>query len=299
MAENHLNFAAAESSNFSFTRNAPEVGADVDRVLFNNLVEIVPLVESLMDKRTNSSFTRRASIVYTPTPAQIKKASDLKGRKTVSAKKQRNLEKNINDDSKFPFKETEHVQNNGFELTLLKEQISNLERELLKKEEALKSADESLIQMSATSASIGELNKKVDEKEELLKSAISELYNVKIMLADKQAALEKLNWEIKMSNRKIEELQNERDSMDLEMMSLMKIFEEFANNNSAAYQNDKLTTVHYFEPLPPIEDEIDMVEMEEARVQYLAAIASMKVNPSDESLALAAQARQRLQAFVF
>ncbi|PKA59818.1 hypothetical protein AXF42_Ash011943 [Apostasia shenzhenica] len=46
---------------------------NVDRVLFKNLVEMVPLVESLMDKRANSSFTRRASMVYTPAPSQMKK----------------------------------------------------------------------------------------------------------------------------------------------------------------------------------------------------------------------------------
>jgi len=42
-----------------------------------------------------------------------------------------------------------------------------------------------------------------------------------------------------------------------------------------------------------------MMKMEEARIRYLAALASAKENPSDESLALVAEARRRLQAFAF
>lgn len=84
-----------------------EGGGNVDRVLFKNLVEMVPLVESLMvsrasagfgggaqissrvmsdaccfffflvwfvgwmqDRRSNPSYSRRASMVYTPAPAK-------------------------------------------------------------------------------------------------------------------------------------------------------------------------------------------------------------------------------------
>ena len=46
-------------------------------------------------------------------------------------------------------------------------------------------------------------------------------------------------------------------------------------------------------------DETDMMKMEEARIRYLAALAAAKENPSDESLALVAEARRRLQAFAF
>lgn len=42
-----------------------------------------------------------------------------------------------------------------------------------------------------------------------------------------------------------------------------------------------------------------MQKMEEARRAYVAAVAAAKENPSEESLAVAAKARLKLQAFAF
>lgn len=67
------------------------------------------------------------------------------------------------------------------------------------------------------------------------------------MLADKQAALEKLEWEAKMSNRKIEELQGDVDSMDFEITALMKAFEKLSENDSATENGISFSLE--FEPL--------------------------------------------------
>ena len=48
------------------------------------------------------------------------------------------------------------------------------------KEEALKSAEDSVKQMTAAYASINELKHRLAEKETLIKSANSELYNAKV-----------------------------------------------------------------------------------------------------------------------
>lgn len=241
-------------------------------------------------------------MVYTPAP-QLKKASNIRSEKTVSAKKRRDngsgAQQSVEGFSNFLSREAENFQKDGFELTLLREQVDNLQRQLLEKEEALKSAEDSVKQMRAAHASVDELKNQLAEKETFLKSANSELYNAKINLADKQAALEKLNWEAKMSNRKVEELQDESVSMNLEVTALMQIFEELSKNSSASFPQN--TSFQCFEPLPPIDqlDEIGMMKMEEARIRYMAAVAAMKENPSDESLAIAAEARQSLEAFVF
>ncbi|ONK69365.1 uncharacterized protein A4U43_C05F22090 [Asparagus officinalis] len=264
---------------------------------------MVPLVESLMDRRANSSFTRRASMVYTPTPAQLKKVSDSRSRKTTPGKKQRDNGNKLQHGNQGGSVDdcSENVQKDRFELTLLREQVDSLQRKLLEKEEALKTAEDSAKQMNMAYVSINELRHQVAEKDALIKSANSELYNAKIKLADKQAALEKLEWETKMSNRKAEELQDEFVSMDLEITALMQIFEELSKNSTAASSDDKITSLHYFEHISPIDsvDEMDLMQMEEARSHYLAALAAAKENPSDESLAIAAEARQRLQAFAF
>lgn len=75
---------------------------------------------------------------------------------------------------------------------------------------------------------------------------------LQVKLADQQAALEKLEWEAKTSNRKVEELQDEFISMDLEITALMQIFEELSKNSSAVPPDDKITSFHYFEQVSPI-----------------------------------------------
>lgn len=74
---------------------------------------------------------------------------------------------------------------------------------------------------------------------------------LQIMLADKQAALEKLNWEARKSNRKVEELEGNVVSMDLEIAALMQLFEKLTKNDSAAYPDDSIAAAFDFEPLPP------------------------------------------------
>lgn len=74
-----------------------------------------------------------------------------------------------------------------------------------------------------------------------------------IKLADKQAELERLGWEAMMSNKKVEELQGEVVTTDLEITALMQIFEQLSKHSSAAYPDDRRkTTFHYFEQLQPV-----------------------------------------------
>ncbi|XP_008797601.2 protein MICROTUBULE BINDING PROTEIN 2C-like [Phoenix dactylifera] len=299
----------------SSSKNAPGDGGNVDRVLFNNLVEMVPLVESLMDRRGNPSFTRRASVVYTPTPSNQTKVVDLKGRKpskTVSAKKHRDLRdlsKDTNDqdvttDNLSVFSSTPlavgYVQKNIEELTVVQEQLDDLRKKILEKDEALKSAEETMNRMSRVNMMLDELRHQVAEKDSVVRNANSQLANTQIKLADKQAALEKLEWEARTSNTKIEELQGDLDSMGFEITALMRLFEELSKNDSAAYPDDDITSIQKFDQLPYIDsiDESDMARMEEARKAYTAAIAAAKENPSEELLAAAAEARLHLRAFV-
>ncbi|XP_074556498.1 protein MICROTUBULE BINDING PROTEIN 2C-like [Curcuma longa] len=282
-------------------------GGNVDRVLFKNLVEMVPLVESLMDRRARSSFTRRASVVYTPAPSHPKKATEAKGGRansTVSAKKQRdfedNAQRNKQKDSSNGFTvETEKLQKDQEELNILKEQINDLQRKILEKDEALKSADSEINQMRATYISIDELRVQIAEKDSMVKSINSLLNNAKISLADKQATLERLTWEAQMSNKKIKELQGERASMDYEITTLMQIFEQLCANYSSMHPDESLCS-YSLEPLPDINDADDVTseKVEEARAAYSGAVAAAKENPTEELLAKAAEARLQLQALL-
>ncbi|PKI70336.1 hypothetical protein CRG98_009216 [Punica granatum] len=133
-------------------------GRSLDRVLFNDLVEIVPLVQSLIDRKTSTSYTRRGSMVYTKTPSReslSRKVLESKGRNAAQSmpnKKKRdhgdkeqgkNGSGNDQEDgdnflafsSRGPAMEKERE-----ELLLLRGQLEELQTQLSEKDDLLKSA---------------------------------------------------------------------------------------------------------------------------------------------------------------
>ncbi|KAG9448550.1 hypothetical protein H6P81_008515 [Aristolochia fimbriata] len=311
--------------------NAPAGNGSVDRVLYKNLVEMVPLVESLMDRRANPSFTRRASLIYTPTPAResnSKKASDGRGRKTqtVPAKKRvawndqnRSNNREISGDelSTLPPKTT---QKDGDELLTLREQVDDLQKKLSEKDERLKSAESTINQMNQVHKKLEELKRQLaekdasiksanlqlsDAKDALIKTANLQLSDAKVKLADKQAALEKLQWEVANANSKAAKLQEDLDSMEGESATIMGVIEALAGTTSKVYDDQNNVNLDYFDQLSLIQEEdvvVDNVEMrhlEEAEQAYVEAVAYAKENPSEETIAMAADARVRLRSLLF
>ncbi|XP_042445612.1 protein MICROTUBULE BINDING PROTEIN 2C-like isoform X2 [Zingiber officinale] len=288
-------------------------GGNVDRVLFKNLVEMVPLVESLMEGALvlhAEGFCDLHTGTIPPEEGEedllYLKTTEAKGARetpTFSAKKQRDLDntqRNKQSDSCNGFTiETEKILRAQEELNVLREQINDLQRKILEKDEALKSAESEINQMKAAYISIDELRIQIAEKDSMVKSINSQLSNAKNSLADKQATLERLTWEAQMSNKKIEELQGERVSMDYEITKLMQIFEELFANHSSIHPDASLYS-YSLEPLPVLSDMDDIAseKLEETRAAYVAAVAAAKENPTEELLARAAEARLHLQALV-
>lgn len=73
-----------------------------------------------------------------------------------------------------------------------------------------------------------------------------------IKLADKQAAVEKLQWEAKTSNQKVERLQAELDSMRSQISSMMHIFEGLSQelDDAVIFVDDYDVTSFYTDHLP-------------------------------------------------
>lgn len=69
------------------------------------------------------------------------------------------------------------------------------------------------------------------------------------MLADKQASLEKLEWEVKTSNKKVEDLQGDVSNMEFEIGSLMALFEKISENVSGELQDGSLPSSFELEAL--------------------------------------------------
>lgn len=68
---------------------------------------------------------------------------------------------------------------------------------------------------------------------------------LQVKLADKQAALEKLQWEAMTSNRKVELLQEDLDSMRGEISSFMLLVEGLAKNPSTMSAEDYDVAPYY------------------------------------------------------
>ncbi|XP_008647284.1 TMV-MP30 binding protein 2C isoform X2 [Zea mays] len=309
-------------------------GGNVDRVLFKNLVEMVPLVESLMDRRVNSAYSRRTSLVYTPAPpkkirpphndsfprslmnlrmdASFLQASELESVKlpqSVSAKKRRDpgdVSKKSTPDSNgdnglvVPLSLSGAENKPKDDVAGLREQVDYLQKKLLEKEEALRSAESLVTEMNAAYATIDELRRLVSDKEALIRSTNSQLHDAKIMLADKQASVEKLEWEVKMSNKKVEDLQGDVSNMGFEISSLMAFFDKISENLSGDSYDDTVPSSYELEAIQSTSeiDKIEVDKIEQERITYGEALAAARENPDEEHLNIAAEARSRLQVLV-
>ncbi|KAL5661497.1 hypothetical protein ACJX0J_028622, partial [Zea mays] len=211
------------------------------------------------DRRVNSAYSRRTSLVYTPAPP--KKASELESVKlpqSVSAKKRRDpgdVSKKSTPDSNgdnglvVPLSLSGAENKPKDDVAGLREQVDYLQKKLLEKEEALRSAESLVTEMNAAYATIDELRRLVSDKEALIRSTNSQLHDAKIMLADKQASVEKLEWEVKMSNKKVEDLQGDVSNMGFEISSLMAFFDKISENLSGDSYDDTVPSSYELEAI--------------------------------------------------
>ncbi|KAL4566451.1 hypothetical protein LXL04_030566 [Taraxacum kok-saghyz] len=283
---------------------ATTAAGNVDRLLFNDLVEIVPLVQSLIDRKATSSYTRRGSMIYTKTPSReaiSNKTIDAKGRNAQSIPgKKRREQDGVGADGFSMFSSNAILTKEREELTELRQKVEDLQKQLLEKDEILKLSETSKTEINSVHITLDQMKKQVAEKDLLLRSTQAQLADVKVKLADKQAAVERLQWEATTSKNKVEKLQEDLNAFQGEMSSYTLLFEGLSNDNYTLsdheYNDDDDITPHG-DHLPEI-DEIDMKKMEEAQEAYMASIADAKEKQDEESIAMAVNARLHLQSFV-
>ncbi|XP_054804483.1 protein MICROTUBULE BINDING PROTEIN 2C isoform X3 [Prosopis cineraria] len=288
-ADDNSSFAQRQAQ-FSLANPATASGTNgsLDRVLFNDLVEIVPLVQSLIIADSRGRNTAQSI----PTRRKKDHAEKEQGK---------NDSNNLDTDNLPTFSSRASTsEKEREELFILKEQVEDLQRKLLEKDELLKSAENSRIQVNDLKIKLDELMRQALEKDSLLKSTQRQLSDTKIKLADKQAALEKTRWEAMTSNKKVEKLQEELDSMQGDISSFMLLLEGLTKYDPVEYTDDSDFKLNEFSHVPSIDDldEMEMQKMEEARKAYIAAVAVAKKKQDEESLAAASNARLQLQSFV-
>ncbi|XP_004299275.1 PREDICTED: uncharacterized protein LOC101304284 [Fragaria vesca subsp. vesca] len=295
-----------ESNSSQLTQSSSSAAnANLDRVLFQDLVEIVPLVQSLIDRKASSSFTRRGSVTYTKTPSReslSKKLSNRNGAQSIPARKKReNAGNNPDADSVSSISSRDlAAEKEHEELDALRVQFEDLQRKLLEKDELLKSSEISKKEVSSVQAKLEEVKRQAAEKDSLIKASQLQLSDAKIKLADKQAALEKLQWEAMTSNKSAEKLRAELDSLRGDISSFMILFDGLVKTDPTANTEDYDISPCTVDHLPYIEDwdETQMQKMEAARKAYEAAVVVAKERQDEESIAAAASARLHLQSFV-
>ncbi|MCD9645980.1 Protein MICROTUBULE BINDING PROTEIN 2C [Datura stramonium] len=285
----------------------------VDRMLFNDLVEIVPLVQSLIDRKAKSSFTRRGSMTYTKTPSReslYRKTSEAKGRnaaQSITMKKHKDQNKNVGCDQDGCAENVSMLSSRSYvsekdreELMALREQVEDLQKKLLEKDDLLKEVEISKNEMASIYAKLDEMKKEYAEKDSLLKLTQAQLSDAKVKLADKQAAVEKLEWEAMTSSKKVEKLQEDLEVVRQEIAWFMQFVQQLTKNSSRALAKD-------YDVIPYLSDkniekehsnEIGMREVELARETYIAAIAAAKEKQDEASFSAAAKARLYLQSLV-
>ncbi|KAG7549941.1 hypothetical protein ISN45_Aa06g007810 [Arabidopsis thaliana x Arabidopsis arenosa] len=278
---------------------------NLDRRLLKDLVEMVPLIEHYMEHKERSSFKRRGSMIYTKMPS--KESLSRRGRnasQTVPGRKKRDQEGNddVMNNSREDGENTKALAGaEKEELSRLREQVNDLQTKLSEKEEVLKSMAMSKNQVNDIQEKLEATNRLVAEKEMLIKSMQLQLSDTKIKLADKQAALEKTQWEAKTTGTRAIKLQEQLDAVEGDISTFTRVFETLAKTDSKKPDRDYDAIPYEFDHLPYLDDvdETDLRKIEEARLAYVAAVTTAKEREDEESLAMAAQARAYLQSLAF
>ncbi|KZV21708.1 hypothetical protein F511_02866 [Dorcoceras hygrometricum] len=305
--EDHAALSRTFSSLSAAAATASATG-NVDRLLFNDLVEMVPLVQSLIDRKVHSSFTRKGSMIYTKTPSRESLYKKTTGRSALQTKKQKeeqnkstaNNQDGCDDNFSVYSSKSLLSEKDREDLIALRDQVDDLKRKLAEKDELLKSAEISQSEMASLSLKFDELKNEVTEKDSLIKSTQSQLSDAKIKLADKQAAVEKLQWEAMTSNKKVEKLQEGLTTVEGEISCFMSLLDGLARSDMMPCDGDYEFVSYPLEENNESESltEREMQELEAAREAYIAAVTEAKEKQDDESIAAAVKARFRLQSVV-
>lgn len=290
----------------SFSAASVAAAANVDPSIFNELVEMVPLVLSLIDQKPNTSFTRKGSVIYTKTPSReslYKKASEAKGRNTTQQnfkrKENRSVGSNL-DGCGDLLSRSSLSENEREELLALRKQVEDLQRQVLEKDELLKEFEDSKIEMASLHSKLEEIQKELAKKDSLLESTQIQLSDVKVKLADKQAAVEKLEWEATTSIKKAEKLEKDLEAVREEISSFVKSVGELSKSNTTHAEDDLDDHYLWGHQLNQMDDlnEMEMRKLEAAQEAYVAALAVDKERKDELSIAEALAARKQMQSLL-
>lgn len=276
----------------------------VDKVLYHNLVEMIPLVETFMEQQqqqqhNNKSFPRHASLIYTPTPCDTLKASDhpFKGKKGRG--------------QLFGDNQVEQNSHSNAMVAQLQDQMEQLELKLLEKDSQLQAAESSSRQADLLhlKASVEELQGQISLKEMEIQKAIHQLSKTQHEVASLHSLLEKAESEVEESSLTVAKVHEESQNLQCQVAAILLWMESISSClddqtvdnepgslltvTETTMENKKADQKHASQML-----ELDAKHVELTRRKYLASLVAARRNPSDELLLLVAELRGQLQAYL-
>lgn len=133
----------------------------------------------MMNLRMDTSFLQASDLKSVKSPQSV---SAKKRRDPGDVTKKSNLDSNGENASVVPLSLSGAENKPKDEVAVLREQIDDLQKKLLEKEEALRSAESSVTEMNAAYATIDELRRLVADKEALIRSINSQLHDAKVKM---------------------------------------------------------------------------------------------------------------------
>ncbi|MCO5613112.1 hypothetical protein L7F22_067386 [Adiantum nelumboides] len=284
---------SASPSSPSLSSGLPPDGG-VDKVLLHNLVEMIPLVETFMEqKQINRSFSRHASLVYTPNPRDAVKASEhgFRAKKGHSQLFQDN-----------------YVDQNTI-ITHLQDQMEQLEQKLLEKDNQLQAVENSMRQteLKNLQASVEELQEQMLLKETEIDKTTYQLSHMQHEVESLQCLLKKAESDANASNLNAARVHEESQSLQCQMAALLLWMESIASCLSSESEDKELENLLKTAESTMVKGketgkyqskvlDADGIPVELTRRKYSAALIAAKHNPTHEMLLLVAELRGQLQA---
>eukprot|EP00250_Pteridium_aquilinum_P019002 c24249_g2_i3 orf=1133-2308(-) len=327
------------SSSPSLSSVLPASVADgvVDKVLYHNLVEMIPLVETFMEQQqqqqNNKSFLRHASLMYTPSPRDALKASEhsskgKKGSSQLLRGKRGGVKHCIlwdNDDSMCDDKagvypdaiptlvfatdnQTDLNSHSNAMVAQLQSQMEQLEQKLQEKDIQLQAAENSTQQadLLRLKASMEELQDQILLKEMEIQKAINQLSKTQHEVESLQSLLEKAELDVEASNLTVAKVNEESQSLQCQVAAFLLWMESISScldNDTEGDEPRSLSVI--VEPTMESRQvdrkhvtQIDAKHVELTRRKYLASLIAARHNPSDELMLLVAELRGQLQAYL-
>ncbi|MCO5607877.1 hypothetical protein L7F22_062079 [Adiantum nelumboides] len=306
----------------------------IDKVLYQNLVEMIPLVETLMDQHNNKSFPRHASLIYTATPSRdplmLKKAVEQKGKRGhnqfVRARKGEvkdgffweNAESRYLDGREtypeeipmlsFP---TDHqVDQNAVNkdiIARLQGQIEQLEQKLQERDNHLPvTSDQNSIQQGellCLQENLEKLQSRIALKEQEAQQALNRLSARQHEVASLQSLLQKAQADLEASNSNVTKVQTELDNLQCQVASFILEMQRISLVLDPEDPEHGLSAVS----APWSEEDGHMIasqarksdgDVELTRRKYLACLIAARESPTEEVLFLVAELRAQLQHFL-